>query len=508
MHWRPLKRAKRSAALPCRKGGFLDKIKAMTNNARSETGEGRRSLVIVSLGDSYSSGEGIEPYYDQNAANRYSSLDFLAHRSERSWPGQLALPGVSGSMAEHRNENWFFAAASGARARHIWEKQQKTAKARFSRPSDNTPHYLTYPTKKLAPQLDIFNSLGDKKADYVTLTLGGNDAGFGEIISHAIAGHTYVGRSFLKLKLASLWKRFYAPEGIRDSLLRAYRLIAEAAGPQAQIIVAGYPRLFSPAGSKTLFSRQAAVLMNDAVSDLNKHIEYLVGLLRASGLPIHFVSVEKEFEGHGAYSAFYDDPEARRNIEFIHRITFGAGANDIDASKTTYAGSLHPNELGSQIYRACVQRKINELEAARHRLALGLSPLKSVPFHSLPLPLETDRAGDECDDFWQVDCETAEKAIDSSAPASNALPYIIGGAAAVISVGALVGTAAIKRARAIHKSIAPALGIEGAGKADNENNADNADKADSDNISTGENKADGGEANQESDGEAESGERP
>ncbi len=454
----------------------MDKLKAITNNAQSKTGEGRRSLVIVSLGDSYSSGEGIEPYYAQDAASRYSSLDFLAHRSERSWPGQLTLPGVRGRMAEHRNENWFFAAASGARARHIWEKQQKTAKARFLRPNDNTPHYLTYPTKELAPQLDIFKSLGDKKADYVTLTLGGNDAGFGEIISHAIAGHTYVGRSFLKLKLASLWKRFYAPDGIRDSLIRAYRLIAEAAGPQAQIIVAGYPRLFSPAGSKTLFSKQAAVLMNDAVSDLNKHIEYLVGMLRASGMPIHFVSVEKEFEGHAAYSAFYDDPEARRSIEFIHRITFGAGANDIDASKTTYAGSLHPNELGSQVYRDCVQRKINELEAARIRIAMGLPPLKSVPLHSVPLPLQADRADDECEDFWKVDCETAEKAFDLAAPASNTLPYIIGGAAAVISVGALVGTAAIKRARAIRRSIAPALGIEGANRANgaNDTNGDTA----------------------------------
>lgn len=441
----------------------MDRIKAIMNNERTGAGEAKRSLVIVSLGDSYSSGEGIEPYYAQDAVNRYSSLDFLAHRSEKSWPGQLTLPGVRGRMAEHRNENWFFAAASGARARHIWEKQQKTAKARITRMGD-APHYRAYPAQTLAPQIDIFKALGDKKADYVTLTLGGNDAGFGEIITHAIAGHTYVGRSFLKLKLASLWRRFYAPEGIRDSLIKAYRLIAEAAGPQAQIIVAGYPRLFSSAGSKTLFSKQAAALMNDAVSDLNNHIEYLVGMLRASGLPIHFVSVEKEFEAHSAYSAFYDDPEARRSIEFIHRITFGAGANDIDASKTTYAGSLHPNALGAEVYRACVQRRIDELEAARLRIAMGLSPLKSVPFHSVPL-LRQSRSDAECADFWEVDGEAAEKALDAAVSSANKLPYIIGGAAAVISVGALVGTAAIKRARAIRRSIAPALGIEDAFKA-------------------------------------------
>ena len=72
--------------------------------------------VIVSLGDSYSCGEGIEPFYGQDAemALRCLDPDWLAHRSEKSWPGMLTLPGVSGPMKEHRGENWFFAAASGA----------------------------------------------------------------------------------------------------------------------------------------------------------------------------------------------------------------------------------------------------------------------------------------------------------------------------------------------------------------------------------------------------------
>ncbi|MBR5949034.1 MAG: hypothetical protein IKZ82_10405 [Clostridia bacterium] len=455
----------------------MDRIKAMMNIDQYRASQAERSLVIVSLGDSYSSGEGIEPYYRQGAAKRYTDPDFLAHRSERSWPARLTLPGVCGMMAEHRDENWYFAAASGAKAMHIWEKQSKTGRTRVSRATDNTPLYRTYPTQKLPPQLDIFKALGDKKADYVTLTLGGNDAGFGEVITHAIAGHTYVGRSFLKLKLASLWRQFYASGGIRDSLLKAYRLIAEAAGPQAQIIVAGYPRLFSPYGSRTLFSKQAASLMNDAVSDLNKHLEYLIGMLRVSGFPIHFVSVEKEFEAHGAYSAFSDDPDAINCTEYIHRISFGADANDIDASKTAYSGSLHPNYLGSEIYRACVQRKIDELEAARLRICIGLAPLKSVPLHSVPALLFEDQGSNDTAEFWAVDSETAEKALITATANASKLPYIVGGAAAVVSVGALVGTAAIKRARAIHKTLTPVLG--GAAKEENGDENKGEDKPDS-----------------------------
>ena len=47
--------------------------------------------VIVSLGDSYSCGEGIEPFYGQDAemALRCLDPDWLAHRSEKSWPMRI-----------------------------------------------------------------------------------------------------------------------------------------------------------------------------------------------------------------------------------------------------------------------------------------------------------------------------------------------------------------------------------------------------------------------------------
>ncbi len=43
---------------------------------------------MVSLGDSYSSGEGIEPFYGQNepTADKVKNQDWLAHRSEKVGP--------------------------------------------------------------------------------------------------------------------------------------------------------------------------------------------------------------------------------------------------------------------------------------------------------------------------------------------------------------------------------------------------------------------------------------
>ena len=86
------------------------------------------SLVVVSLGDSYSSGEGIEPFYYQNEPYAIKSCvyDWLAHRSEKSWPGKISFSTHNGVVVEKLNNyktnnansnakiRWYFMASSGA----------------------------------------------------------------------------------------------------------------------------------------------------------------------------------------------------------------------------------------------------------------------------------------------------------------------------------------------------------------------------------------------------------
>ncbi len=57
----------------------------ITVNVHAETAT-EESRIMVSLGDSYSSGEGIEPFYGQNesTADKVKNQDWLAHRSEKS----------------------------------------------------------------------------------------------------------------------------------------------------------------------------------------------------------------------------------------------------------------------------------------------------------------------------------------------------------------------------------------------------------------------------------------
>lgn len=308
-------------------------------SAAADTKKAGQSTVIVSLGDSFSSGEGIEPFYGQNAsaAEKVRNQDWLAHRSENSWPGRLTLPAVSGTMAENRDANWFFVATSGAETIHMHDRFKKN----YDFSGEEGSAYID-------AQLDVFDKLGDKKADYVTFTLGGNDAKFTDVVKDAALAT--INPSALTDRLNAVWRDFYKEDGIRDKLRQSYTDIANAAGPQAKIIVAGYPKLLDKEGKGVLFTKDAAALVNDSVCRFNDEIESLVNSCKASGIKICFVSVEDAFDGHEAYS---DDA-------YIHKVLLQRQAQDIQKGISSY--SMHPNEKGAQAYAKCVQQKINEIE--------------------------------------------------------------------------------------------------------------------------------------------------
>lgn len=331
-----------------------------TSNAAKPAQNYERSGIIVSLGDSYSSGEGIEEFYNQDIADpeiKYTDHEFLAHRSKNSWPSRLVFNGQEMT----RDENWFFTAVSGAETKHILETQEKQGKINTHQ-GFILPKYQEFPKQYLAPQIDVFKKLNGKKADYVTLTLGGNDAGFAGIVAQAATGHGFITLNLLEARLLFVWSSFFKEGGIRDSLEKAYKDISGEAGSQAKIIVAGYPQLFGKNGSSVLYSKNAAEMINEAVSDFNRQIEHLAESLYTSEMQIHFVSVEKGFEGYEAYSSYPFHPIQGKEREYIRRVEFFANAQDIDQSCWASAYSMHPNDKGAAVYAACVQHKIDELE--------------------------------------------------------------------------------------------------------------------------------------------------
>lgn len=303
------------------------------------------SKIIVSMGDSFSSGEGIPEFYGQNKSDseKVKDQDWLAHRSEKSWPGRLTLPGVKGQMSENRDTNWYFVATSGAKTYHIKNRFKKD----YEYGDEEGYNYVD-------AQINVFNKLGDKKADYVTLTLGGNDAEFTQVVGDAVVDSTVgiLNPSALANRLNTVWQNFYKSGGIRDSLHQSYKDISDAAGKQAKIIVAGYPKLLEQSGDGVLFTNYAADLVNDSVTRFNKEIEAIVNTCKTEGIKICFVDVEEKFNTHEAYS----------KDAYLNKVKIFKQSEDLVQSGFKSAYSMHPNEKGAKVYAECVQAKIDSIE--------------------------------------------------------------------------------------------------------------------------------------------------
>lgn len=334
----------------------LDGFEAISVTSSYATAPINDPLIIVSLGDSYSSGEGIEPFYGQEKSltEKVKDQDWLAHRSKRSWPSMLSVPYATGAMSDYRVENgktstasvqWYFAAASGAETKHFNKEQQKKSYRKS----------LQLIGEELLPkQLDVFDNIhGD--VDYVTLTIGGNDVGFSKIITTCAVNCSYLhfgATSKLEDIFSRLWSKF---DETKSQIKGVYQNIQDKAGKQAAIIVAGYPKLLDKNRKSVAINKQEARLVNENVSKFNNQIESIINQCRAEGMNIHFVDVETEFDKDGGHQAY--SPEA-----WINPIYLGAKSQDIDNFSIASAYSIHPNELGARAYARLVSDKIASIE--------------------------------------------------------------------------------------------------------------------------------------------------
>lgn len=323
-------------------------------------------IIVVSLGDSYSSGEGIEEFYGQNLplGQKVRYEDWLAHRSTKSWPSLLKIPNISGTMADYKVPDkatrtspvqWYFAAASGAETKHFYEAQKK----KYQKLLDIDKAFLP-------PQLSVFNSIQRDAVDYVTLTIGGNDVDFAGIITNCVIEPTYLefgNNVALELKFYNLWRNM---DSTMNNIKGVYKNIHQGA-PNADIIVAGYPELLDYNGKGTTISKNEATIVNKNVRDFNDRIESLVESLK-SEMKIHFVDVETEFEGRQAYSS----------EEWINPIIWGTKSEDLTDIGISSAYSIHPNEKGAKAYARRVNAEIERIEGEKRAHTCNITGVVTI----------------------------------------------------------------------------------------------------------------------------------
>lgn len=331
-------------------------------------------MIVVSMGDSYSSGEGIEDFYGQGKSvyEKVKDHDWLAHRSKNSWPGLLEIPGISGTLSEYKAPldgsstsacQWYFVAASGAETKHFSSKQKKE----YDQITNITTKFDLEGEEYLEPQLSVFDRIAGE-VDYVTMTIGGNDVGFTKIVITCAIHCKYLhfgATSKLEEIFDDLWDNFDKTE---KNLENAFKSVAEKAGPQAEIIVAGYPQLFSPDGKGLAINEAEANLVNHNVSLFNQRIMTIVNRLSKT-ININFVDVETAFTNHAAYSS----------KPWINGIMLVPHAQDLKHDEKTSAYSMHPNADGAKAYADCVNAKIRELETGTLSGKICKATDKSTP---------------------------------------------------------------------------------------------------------------------------------
>ncbi|CAM4205401.1 SGNH/GDSL hydrolase family protein [Kibdelosporangium persicum] len=206
----------------------------------AEAAEGAYSA----LGDSYSSGVGSRSYYSDSGS---------CLRSPYAYPALVA---------QRTSSTLTFAACSGARIADVQNNQ-----------------------------LGSLNS----GTTYVTVSAGGNDAGFSSVITQCAKPWPYTCTT--EITNANNTIRTTIP-GRLDSLYSAIR----AKAPNARVIVVGYPRIFNGEECNAL-----ARISPGEQAELNKSADLLAGVIsaRAAAHGFTFVDPRSSFTGH----AVCDDTE-------------------------------------------------------------------------------------------------------------------------------------------------------------------------------------------------------
>ena len=266
-------------------------------------------FTYVALGDSFSSGEGVSPYlgaattrcdrstraYATWVRPRGFTASVYALASGGGTPGPGNRYGSDANVRTSGVFTWSFWACSGAKARQT-----------------------------------LAGATALENADLVTLTIGGNDAGYVDVLVQCALSRCDTA--------AFRVQRAAAIDALKPTLVSTYRAIAEQA-PHARILVLGYAqpfpatrreqtclglRLFTP-GEQTML-RALGVRLNTAIASA-------VGAVAEEGTNIGFVPVAARFAGHEICG------------------TKGPWMTGIKTSRSGFGldrGSFHPNLAGQR----------------------------------------------------------------------------------------------------------------------------------------------------------------
>lgn len=259
---------------------------------------------LVALGDSYSAGEGAPPFLPGTAKRGVNTC----HRSAISWPVLVAA-------ATHRPVT--SVACSGARVDHILRSdpdrdEPERTKSQIAR------------LRNLTPEL-------------VTLSIGGNDVGFVEVLRRCVTALRRCDTIYRKGGADDLEQRI---SKLADRLPDVYRQVL-AAAPGARLVVVGYPRIFP--------SRPG--LINCAWM-AGAELRYLNGKAESLNAAIQRAAARAGVSYIDVSSALEDHELSCRAASWV---------NPLRLSETRFPYSFHPTADGYVALADAVERGLRRL---------------------------------------------------------------------------------------------------------------------------------------------------
>lgn len=340
------------------------------------------SDFVVALGDSFSSGEGTSIHSgaeffrgsDHNGGS--PNIRNACHRSPYAWPYKVDPPNIPGTSkvgdlvsANDTRLDFQMLACSGAVTSNLLPGEDDVTHAELQQYGERT-------------QLD--RGFLDSNTTLVTLTIGGNDIGFGPIVDTCIksAGALASPPTECKLDPAPVSEDFSGTlEQMVESRLAALpgnvttvlQEIRQRA-PSARVILLGYPSIFDD-GTNCVFLSMANKPWLDSVTQrLNKALSKAAF---DAGEYVTYESPQYRFKGHNLCA------EDNALQQLVLQITPGDNVRWIAPPGQTGFGisaqSVHPNKFGTDLYAHAAN---NAIAATRLPLSGTLAGGAATTYYS------------------------------------------------------------------------------------------------------------------------------
>lgn len=317
--------------------------------------------IVVAMGDSYSSGEGASApggsdyYRDSNNHGDDTASRNACHRSPYAWSRGGVLSDGGGTVGQ-RADRWDptmdynLIACSGAQTENIL-------------PDRTVPAGQPYPTNAFGQSglgqygevSQIDKGFLDENTTLVTMSMGGNDARFADVIQECIIKAGLYACPDAKLPDSDETVRQelnrIIPGQVEDSLVIALTEIRNRA-PNAKIVLMGYPPLLEREGSCIPgIGTAEAPFINEMAVLLTKHMGEAAARVNATAgrTVVRFSDPTEEFAGQ----AVCGDPET------IHGIVLDQTAGDTGLPAPS-AQSFHPKIPGQVHYADSLNLTLRE----------------------------------------------------------------------------------------------------------------------------------------------------